>query len=226
MIDRLGDRWVDRAGRPLVGAYFAVAHRLRWRGRENVPPTGPAILAANHQSFYDPVVISLAAGRPVVFLGDLYYYRMPVVGHLMRLFGTVPVEVGSAGPGAFRSMVRALRRGHTCGIFPEGGRSPDGLIARPRPGAAALALRTGAPLVPVTLSGAYAAWPLTRKLPRPAPIAVRFGEPMRPEGPSTRRRRREVLIELMLRIADGFRELGRPELARRSRRRVLEFLAP
>ncbi len=225
-IDNLGDRPADRAGRGLAHAYFSLAHRLRWCGAENVPRTGPVILAANHQSFYDPVAICLAARRGVVYVGDEHYYHMPVVGYLMRLFGTIPVNVRSPSPAALAHVVRALRQGHVCGIFPEGARTPDGLIGRPQPGAAVLALRTGAPLVPVTVCGAYAAWPLTRRLPRPAPMAICFGEAMHVEGKSTRGRRWEILLELMLRIADGFRRLGRPDLARESRRRVLESCAP
>jgi len=212
----------DRLGRAVLYPYLMLMHRLRWHGVENVPRAGPAILAANHQSFLDPVLVGYAAGRPVVFMGWDYYYRWPVLGRLMRLYQTVPVDLDAPGPSALERMVRALQQGKLCGIFPEAGRTPDGLLTEPKPGAAALALRTGAPLVPVTIHGAFRAWPKGQPLPAPAPISLCFGRPIRPEPTARpdRSERRRLTLELMERIADGFARLGRPDLAAASRRRL------
>ncbi len=216
------DQWVGRAAsRP----YLAVVHRLRCFGLERVPRTGPAIVAANHQSFFDPVVLGLALNRKVVYMAAGPYFRVPLLGSLMRLFGAVPVKDKRPGHRPLARLLRALEEGHLAGIFPEGHRTPDGLVGLPREGAASLALRTGAPVVPATISGAYAAWPRHRLLPRPAPIAVYFGEPFRAEGESSRQRRREITCELMLRIIEGLKHLGRPEIAAKSRRRLLEEYA-
>lgn len=210
--------WLESLTRRVVSPYFSIVHRLRWCGRDRVPE-GPALLAANHQSFYDPVALGVAVDRIVIYMATTLYYNMPVVGWLMRLYGVVPVEE-RAGPSSMSAMLKALEKGYLCGIFPEGRRSPDGALTEPHEGAAALALRAGVPLVPVTIAGAHEAWPMERPLPRPARISIYFGRPMSPEGKSTPQRRREVTRELMRRVAEGFDRLDRPDLAETSRQRL------
>ncbi len=217
--------WLEDLCRAVVYPYFSIMHRLRWFGRENIPD-GPALLAANHQSFYDPVALGVAVDRILIYMATTIYYRMPVVGWLMGLFGAVPVKEGWADPGSLSAMLAALEKGYLCGIFPEGRRSPDGALTRPHEGAATLALRAGVPLVPVTIAGAHEAWPIGQTLPRPARICVYIGRPLRVEGESTRSRRREITRRLMLRIADGFERLARPDLAERSRERLAREYGP
>jgi len=207
----------------LLHPYFAVAHQLRWSGAQNLPADGPAILAANHQSFFDPVAIGLAAGRRTIYMGAELYYNTPVVGWFMQLFDTVPVSEKSPAPSSISRLLRALEAGCLIGIFPEGGRTPDETITEPREGVAVLALRTELPVVPVTISGAWRAWPMGRLLPRPAPVRLHFGPPMRFTGESTRRRRRQVTLTVMLAVADGFRKLDRPDLALASERRLRQW---
>ncbi len=217
---------LDRMARGLLFPYLGLMHRLRWYGTENVPRTGPAVLAANHQSYYDPVLISFAAHRRVTFLGWDFFCKMPVLGTFMRLVGTIPVDLDAPEPGAIARMIRTLDQGGLCGIFPEGGRSADGLIAEPKPGVATLALRSGAPVVPVTVHGAHRAWPRGRALPVPAPISIYFGPPLHVEPWSGRRdeayqeHRRQITYDIMLRIADGFARLGRPDLTHACRRKL------
>lgn len=115
-----------------------------------------------------------------------------------------------------------------CGIFPEGGRTQDGLPDPPRPGVAALAMRAEVPIVPVTISGAYRVWPYYRWLPRPGSIEMLFHEPIgvSPDRGLSRKdrraRRRELALEVMLKVCDGFGELGRPDLAEAGRRKLLK----
>ena len=212
-----------RWGRVACDAYFSLVHCARWVGAENIPRTGPAIIAANHQSYYDPVLISLATRRRIIFVGWDRFFRYPVLGYLLRSFNVVPVDVDAPGPSSYASLLRALRAGELCGIFPEGGRTPDGLLQPPHPGVGALALATGAPVVPVTVHGAYRAWPFGRALPSPARIELAIGEPVtfRPRSAGGgHERRAEVALAVMLKIAEGFEELGRPDLARTARRRL------
>jgi len=223
---------LDRAGQAVALRWFRLMNALRWQGAENVPGTGPAILAANHQSFLDPVLIGTAVNRRIVYLAWEYYYRLPVVGALMRMYDTIPVDLDAPTPAVLPRMLGALREGRLCGIFPEARRTPDGLIGEPMQGAATLALRSGAPLIPVTIMGAYRAWPRGRPLPGPAPISLYFGQAVPVERicaehrGSPRELRAAVTRELMLRIADGFAELGRPDLARASRQRLLLSFHP
>ena len=226
--DRPDNPLIDRASRILAYPYFALLDRFTWHRSDRVPLREGAIVAPNHQSFYDPVLLSIAAGRRVYYMAWDKYFHYPLLGSLMRLYGAVPVDIFNPGPSAYASLVRMLRDGHLCGVFPEGGRTKDGLPDPPRPGVAALALRAGVPIVPVTICGAFRVWPYWRWLPRTGPIEMLFHEPIavsRDRGVSRegrRARRRELAMEVMLRICNGFRELGRPEFAAAGRRKLLE----
>jgi len=177
-VDRSDNPLIDRASRVLAYPYFAVFNRFKWYRAELVPSRGGAIVAPNHQSFYDPVLLSIAAGRRVYYMAWEKYFHYPLLGSLMRLYGAVPIDIFNPGPSAYATLVRMLRGGRLCGVFPEGGRTKDSLPDPPMPGVGALALRAGVPIVPVTVSGAYHVWPYYRWLPRTGAIEVLFHEPI------------------------------------------------
>jgi len=154
-------------------------------GEENIPRTGPVLLASNHLSFVDSIVIPLVAPRRVVFLAKAEYFT----GHGLRgawmrwLFtavGAVPIQRGTAGAaqGALNSALKILNDGLAFGIYPEGTRSRDGRLYRGRTGVAWLALTAGCPVVPVALSGTQDIQPVGSRIPRIAKISIRFGEPL------------------------------------------------
>jgi len=154
-------------------------------GEENIPRTGPVLLASNHLSFVDSIVIPLVAPRRVVFLAKAEYFT----GHGLRgawmrwLFtavGAVPIQRGTAGAaqGALNSALQILNDGLAFGIYPEGTRSRDGRLYRGRTGVAWLALTAGCPVVPVALSGTQDIQPVGSRIPRIAKISIRFGEPL------------------------------------------------
>jgi 1-acyl-sn-glycerol-3-phosphate acyltransferase len=195
-------------------------------GRENVPRRGPVILAANHLSFLDSVVIPLVAPRPVAFLAKAEYFRKPgLKGWLTRTCLTgidaIPVQRGGHR-GAQRSLELArdvLAAGGAFGIHPEGSRSRDGRIYRGRTGVAWLALASGAPVVPVAVLGTDRIQPVGARLPRVGRITVRFGAPLlfaQPPDGSSGQIRRAVTDEIMVAIqglsgqvpADGYNELS------------------
>lgn len=147
-----------------------------------IPREGPVLIAANHASNLDPVVIGSwlvpTLGRRMQWLGKKELFDWPFLGYLARHGGVHPVDRGAADVEAFRIAKRILDAGHPLFVFPEGTRSPDGTLQPARDGIAVLAQRTGAPIVPVGISGSSAVWPRGRRFPRPGGrVTVRVGEP-------------------------------------------------
>ena len=183
---------------------------IRTEGREHLPATGPVILASNHLSFIDSVVIRLAAPRRVTFLTKAEYFTgRGLRGTLVRWFftaaGSVPVRRGShrAAQASLETAREVLDRGNVFGIYPEGTRSLDGRLYRGRTGVGWLALTTGAPVVPVALDGTERLQPVGKRLPRPHRVTVRFGQPLTFTGdPKSAAGRRAVTDEVMRAIAE------------------------
>ncbi len=168
--------------RTLLEALFRVLFTYDCFGEGQIPPRGPAIVAANHPSYLDPILLSLRVRRPIRFMAWDAVFRVPLVGPLARLFGAFPVDLRPGqGRGAFEAARRLLEAGEVVGIFPEGRRSATGWMEPAlRAGAARLAIATGAPLVPATIRGAFRAWPRSRRLPGLATIRVHYHDPIDP----------------------------------------------
>jgi 1-acyl-sn-glycerol-3-phosphate acyltransferase len=159
--------------------------RPRVEGLENVPETGPVIVASNHLSFADSMVIPFVVPRKVVFLAKKDYFTgTGLKGALVRGWfegiGMVPVDRDDtkAAMASLDIALDVLARGEAFGIYPEGTRSRDGRLYRGRTGMAHLALTSGAPVVPVGLTGTENIQPVGTTLPRLARVTVRFGEPL------------------------------------------------
>jgi 1-acyl-sn-glycerol-3-phosphate acyltransferase len=198
--------------------------RAIWRpgveGADNVPSTGPVILASNHLSFIDSVVIPIVAPRRVAFLAKEEYFTAPgLKGRAQNAWfsglGMVPVsrDDGRSAMGALDTALAVLRRGEALGLYPEGTRSRDGRLYRGRTGVAQLALLSGAPVVPVGLSGTDRVQPVGSRLPRLAKVTVRFGKPIscgaEYDGIAPGRARRQVTDRIMAEI----QELSGQEIA-------------
>lgn len=159
--------------------------RIRAEGAiDEIPREGPVIIAANHASNLDAVVLGSwlipRIGRRFQWLGKKEVFEWPVVGWIAANGGVHPVDRGSADIEAYRLAKRILDEGHVLFVFPEGTRSGDGALHTARDGVASLALRTGAPIVPVGIAGSHRVWPRGQKLPRPGGrITVRVGSPFR-----------------------------------------------
>jgi len=151
---------------------------LRAEGAGHIPASGPCIIAANHASYIDPIVLWMACPRHVRFIVDRGQYLRPIVHWVAVRTGAIPVENDPRDLGSLRRALQALKQGSVLGIFPEGGRSDDGRVKTGKPGAVLLALRAGAPLIPAGIVGAFAAYSRHQRFPRPGPILVRFGEPV------------------------------------------------
>ena len=166
-------RWVLRQ---LGFAYF----RLRLDGLEQIPATGPAILAGNHPSILDGILLLIVSPRPVRFLVAEELFFHPYLHWIFTGMGCIPVYRTKTHNGdALRAAVDALNRGEAIGIFPEGTTTDLGRMRAVKRGVGLLALRTGAPVVPVGIWGSAAAYPVGTRVPRPKPIAVSFAPPLR-----------------------------------------------
>jgi 1-acyl-sn-glycerol-3-phosphate acyltransferase len=174
-----------RAMAGVTRAGLAGLTRVRIEGAlDEVPRTGPLIIAANHASNLDPVVLASSLmpklGRRFQWLGKRELFDWPVVGWMARNGGVHAVDRASADVEAYRLAKRILDDGHALFVFPEGTRSRDGALQPARDGAAVLALRTGAPIVPIAIAGSYERWPRGQKIPHPGGrVTVRVGRPFR-----------------------------------------------
>jgi 1-acyl-sn-glycerol-3-phosphate acyltransferase len=168
--------------RAAVEAVFKVLFVYDCLDEELLPSSGGAVVASNHPSYLDPLLLSLQVKRPIRFMAWDALFRVPLLGALMRAFGAFPVDVRRGkGRLAYERAKALVESGEVVGLFPEGRRSTTGWMEPSlREGAARLSWETGAPLVPVTIAGAFRAWPSSRTLPRPARIRVRFHEPIDP----------------------------------------------
>jgi 1-acyl-sn-glycerol-3-phosphate acyltransferase len=191
---------------------FFLVFRPRVTGRENVPLTGPVILASNHLSFIDSIAIPLMAPRKVSYLAKAEYWQGTglsgwVSRTLFTALGALPVEreASRAAQAALDTAMGVLRAGGAFGIYPEGTRSRDGRLARGKTGVAWLALTADCPVVPVAVHGTDKVQPIGARWPRPHRISVTFGEPLTfpdQRGLATKGRpRREVTDRVMHAIA-------------------------
>jgi 1-acyl-sn-glycerol-3-phosphate acyltransferase len=183
-------------------------------GAAHVPASGPVIFAANHQSFADEFFIPLGARRQVFYFAKAEYFTTPGLrGRAMAAFfhgmGQVPVE--RADPRSAAAVLdvglEVLEQGRALGIFPEGTRSPDGRLYKFRTGVARMAIRSGAPVVPVGLVGTRDVQPPGSRRWHRAPVEVHFGAPLRFGELAEQERSARVLREVTDTIRDRIRAL-------------------
>jgi 1-acyl-sn-glycerol-3-phosphate acyltransferase len=157
--------------------------RIRFEGDlAAIPREGPLIIAANHASNFDAVVLggwlTPVLGRRIQWLGKKELFAWPVVGYMASHGGVHPVDRGAADVEAFRLAKRILDEGQVLFVFPEGTRSADGALHEARDGVAVLALRTGAAILPIGIAGSNGVWPRGQKIPHPGGrVTVRVGQP-------------------------------------------------
>ncbi|NJL03173.1 MAG: 1-acyl-sn-glycerol-3-phosphate acyltransferase [Spirulinaceae cyanobacterium RM2_2_10] len=161
---------------PVLHGYF----RGRIFGAEQVPQTGPLVVASNHASYFDPPLLSNCVRRPVAFMAKEELFRVPVLKQAITLYGAYPVKRQAADRSALRAALRSLQAGWAVGIFLQGTRTADGRVTDPKLGAAAIAAQAQAPLLPVSLWGTERLLSPESSWPLPMPVTVRIGTPLDP----------------------------------------------
>ncbi|MFW5933225.1 MAG: lysophospholipid acyltransferase family protein [Actinomycetota bacterium] len=160
----------------VVNPYF----RLELVGLDNVPEHDPAVLACNHRSFLDSIVLPLNVPRPVYFLGKADYWDSWRTRWFFRGTGVVPVyrDGSDRDSASLRTGVEILHNGDLLGIYPEGTRSPDGRLYRGKTGPVRIALEADVPIIPCAVQGTEHALPTGSYRPRRWPVRVIYGEPL------------------------------------------------
>ena len=165
--------------RPSVHALCRAYFDLRISGIEHVPVHGPLIITPNHQTFADPPFVTIAVRRPIHYMAWNRLFTVPLFGTLIRRLRAFPVEIDASDSRATREVIRLLRAGEAVMIFPEGGRTLDGRLQPFKLGAFRLAVAHDTPVLPVTITGAWEAWPPGRRLPRRGRVTITYHPPER-----------------------------------------------
>ena len=197
--------------RVVAGPILHAFGRPRATGLENIPASGPALLASNHLSIIDSVYLPLMLSRPVVFPAKAEYFTAKgPVGRLWAAYLRSTNQLAMnrddtrSATATLEAAAEILRAGELFGFYPEGTRSPDGRLYRGRSGLGWLVLNTGAPVIPIAMSGTRKMMP-PGKLPRPAKIEIKIGKPMEfghLAGDPPARARRIIADDVMRAIAD------------------------
>src|SRR5438552_15356940 len=171
--------------------------------RERVIQTGPVILAMNHQSFFDPPLAGNACDRPIFFLAKKSLMNVPVLGWLLPKLNVIPVNLEGGDLSALKALIRILRSGDCALVFPEGSRTPDGNLQPALPGLGLIIAKTGAPVVPLRIFGAFDAWPIGGKIRLFRRITVVVGEPIYFTETDFQDGGRDVYARLSQRVMDA-----------------------
>jgi len=155
-----------------------VAFDLKVYRQDYVPQYGGVMIASNHQSYLDPVLIASQLKRPLSFLAKSELFENRYFGWLIRNLNAFPVKQGTGDVGAVKETIRRLQEGHALNLFPEGSRCDDGEIGPMLPGIGLIIRKAGVPVVPAAIDGSFQAWPKSRTLPKPRPLRVLYGPPM------------------------------------------------
>jgi len=172
--------------------YRFVAAIMRWAMRvgwgltsmdvERVPASGPLLLVANHQSYFDPVAIgSLIKTRNLDYIARIGLFSFKPLGWLIAALNSIPIRgTGGADAGTIREVVARLAMGRATLLFPEGSRTHDGYLQPFQAGVMLLVRKAKCPVVPVAIAGAYKAWPRAQVLPWPfsGRLRIMYGEPI------------------------------------------------
>ena len=210
--------WFYHPGAAIIGFASRLLWGARIEGVEHLPRTGPFILVTNHCSNLDPLMMGWASGhqigRIVHFMAKIEMRGWPIIGWLATQAGVYFVRRGERDRAAQQFSLSALADGRPIAIFPEGTRSRTGRLREGKPGAALIAMRSGAPLVPAGISGTHRIFEGGRRFPRASRVRIRYGRPLSLPHRPTGRLDRDELAAGTERIMAAIEALLPPEQRR------------
>lgn len=192
--------------RLLARAFFS----FRVIGAERIPQTGGVILAMNHQSYLDPPLAGICCQRDIYFLARKTLLEWPLLGPIFPKLNVVPVDQERADMSALKTVIRLVKEGHGTVVFPEGARTETGGLQPAQPGLGLIIAKSLAPVVPMRIFGAREAFPRGAKWPKPHPITIVVGEPMRWSEADLTGEKRELYQRLSERVMERIAALELP----------------
>ena len=193
-------------------------------GREYVPPKGPLLVVSNHQSNMDPPILSASIPRRINFMAKRGLFHNPVASHFLKAYGAFPLNQNGGDLAAIQKSVQLLSQDAAMGIFPEGTRSP-GAMRKAIPGIALVALRSGAPILPVGITGTERIGPLWHVAVPTGEFRIRIGQPFSippMEGRVVREQLEAITTMIMDRVAALLPESYRGVYALKEKSPLLE----
>jgi len=203
--------WLYAVGQFLLRLFYFPVYRIKVEGRENVPGEGPVLLCSNHVAMKDPVMLGVSQRRQVFYMAKEELFKNRFIGGVLRGLGAFPVKRGTGGSDALEDAYALLAENAVVGVFIEGHRSKTGELQKPKTGAALLAYRTKAPVVPVCITAGDG------RLPKPFHrTVIRFGKPISAEqlnipddsSMQLRRASRAIMGEITVLREETLKELG------------------
>lgn len=205
--------WLYFVGQIILWGYFHLVFRMDVKGAENMPQEGPVLVCSNHLAKRDPVLLGLSQKRQVFYMAKEELFQNKFLGGLFRKLGAFPVKRGTGGADALEEAYALLEENGVVGVFIEGHRSKDGMLQKPKTGAALLAYKTKAPVLPVCITAEDG------KRPKPFKrTLIRFGKPIPAEelniqdesSVQLRRASRAIMSRITDLREESLKELGLP----------------
>lgn len=181
---------------------YKIYYNFNIEGKDNIPQDKPMIIASNHRSYADPVVLTMPMKLPVAYMAKKELFENKVFGRFIKMLGAFPVERGKSGSKAVEASAALIEAGRHVVIFPEGTRSKDGKVKDAKSGVAVLASMTGADILPcgIVFKG--------EKLKFRSKLTVRFGVPIKTEKSDVSDRNSDQIKALKIQVTDAIRELA------------------
>jgi len=191
-------------GIPILKALF----RLEVKGRENIPDKGGVILASNHASYLDPIVVATASPRQLYFLAKEDLFKVKFLSWVVRRLNALPVLREKVQIATTRKSIEILKKGEILLLFPEGTRTATGEISEGKRGVGLIAKSTGVPVIPVLIEGSGEALPKDKRWISSHKVWVTFGRPLYPETIKVKGKKKEIYQTTSDRIMEEIRKLS------------------